>query len=368
MHDKAQSPQGPSEGPLLEIKDLSVRFPVPGGEIHAVNGVDLSVSRGKTLGIVGESGCGKSVLALSALRLHPKTARIRGEILLRRPGGVLDIASLPEKSRELGKIRGGEIAMIFQEPMRALFPLKTVGDQLGEALRLHVTRDKEEIRRRSVELLGMVGIRDPQRRLEEYPHQFSGGMCQRVMIAIALAGSPQLLIADEPTTALDVTIQAQVLALIRKTQQELGMGILFISHDMGVIMEMSDEVAVMYLGRVVERAPAEEIFSNPLHPYTRLLFQSIPTIGGPRERRLATIEGSVPIPLNLGEGCGFCSRCPRREEGCAQQTPPLREVSAGHWVACLLQQGPEGAGEAPKPGPSAPEQGSQSADREEEQS
>lgn len=368
-----------AEKPLLEIKELSVRFPVPGGEIHAVNGVDLSVWRGKTIGIVGESGCGKSVLASSILKLHPKSARIRGEILLNRESGSVNVAALSEKSRELGRIRGGEIAMIFQEPMRALFPLRTIGDQIGEAVRLHVTGDKEEIRRRSAELLTTVGIRNPEQRLKEYPHQFSGGMCQRVMIAIALASSPGLLIADEPTTALDVTIQAQVLSLLRRKQRELGMGILFITHDMGVIMEMADEIAVMYLGRIVEKAPAEELFRRPIHPYTRLLLKSIPGVGrtdesggtdgsrgmdgsggmdgsremegsggtvgsggivgtgGSRGKRLATIEGNVPIPLNLKPGCGFCARCPQKcASRCADETPSLQELAPGHWAACFL--------------------------------
>lgn len=328
---------------LLEIKDLSVKFPVPGGEICAVNRIDLAIPRGKTIGIVGESGCGKSVFASSILKLNPKSAKLNGQILLHREkenekeeSETIDILHLKERSRTLQQIRGGDISMIFQEPMRALFPLRTVEQQLSEAICLHSPLGKKEVERRCVELLKSVGIRDCEKRLKEYPHQFSGGMAQRVMIAIALASSPSLLIADEPTTSLDVTIQAQVLALIQRKQREMGMSILFISHDMAVVMEMADEIAVMYLGRIVEKASAVELFEHPMHPYTQLLLKAIPSENTDRHTRLAAIEGSVPIPLNLPKQCGFCERCPLRYgEECSSKVPSMKEVRPGHFVACL---------------------------------
>ncbi len=323
---------------VLLVENVTVRFPVYGGLVHAVERVSLEIPRGKTVGIVGESGCGKSVLALSLLRLLPKSALVDGAVRLAGTEAQSNVLALPENSRSLKKIRGGELSMIFQEPMRALFPLKTIGSQLGEAIRLHVTRDPAEIRQRSVALLRTVGIREAEKRLSDYPHQFSGGMAQRVMIAIALAASPKLLIADEPTTALDVTIQAQVLRLIRRMQRELGMSVLFITHDMAVMMEMADEVAVMYLGRIVERADAEVVFTRPLHPYTRRLIEAIPTIDGAR-RRLASIEGSVPIPLNLKPCCGFHDRCQNAIAGlCDRKSPELREAEPGHFVSCFLFQ------------------------------
>jgi len=317
-------------GDLLRIEGLRTVFRTHGGEIIAVDGVDLSVARGRTLGIVGESGCGKSVLSLSVMRLVAHPGRIAaGRVLLEGR----DLLQLP--AAEMRAIRGSRIAMIFQEPMTSLNPVLTVGFQIIEAMRAHDPRaSAAELRERAIEALARVRIPDPKRRFAEYPHELSGGMRQRVMIAMALACRPKLLIADEPTTALDVTVQAQILDLLRDLQQETGMAIILITHDLGVVAEMADEVAVMYAGRVVERGSAQAIFDDPMHPYTIGLLGSIPRLDEERETLLA-IEGSVPSPFALPKGCRFAPRCPFAVEACRAAPPPLCEITPGHEAACL---------------------------------
>jgi peptide/nickel transport system ATP-binding protein/oligopeptide transport system ATP-binding protein len=315
---------------LLSIEGLRTVFRTARGEVPAVDGVDLSIARGRTLGIVGESGCGKSVLSLSVMRLVPEPGRIAaGRVLF----NGRDLLTAP--AAEMRAIRGSRIAMIFQEPMTSLNPAFTVGDQIIEAIRAHDrSAGRSALRSRATEALARVRIPAPARRLDEYPHQMSGGMRQRVMIAMALACAPDLLIADEPTTALDVTVQAQILDLLRELQAETGMAIILITHDLGVVAEMADEVAVMYAGRVVERAPGAAIFEDPQHPYTLGLLGSIPRIEESRERLLA-IEGSVPPPFALPQGCRFHPRCVFADAGCTQHDPMLRALTPDHTVACL---------------------------------
>jgi peptide/nickel transport system ATP-binding protein/oligopeptide transport system ATP-binding protein len=300
------------------------------GDIAAVDGVDLEVPRGRTLGIVGESGCGKSMLSLSVMRLVPPPGRIAaGRVLFEGR----DLLTLPMP--EMRDIRGSRVAMIFQEPMTSLNPVHTVGWQITEAMRAHDKRASDrELRDRAIEALKRVRIPSPERRFDDYPHQLSGGMRQRVMIAMALACRPALLIADEPTTALDVTVQAQILDLLRDLQAETGMSIILITHDLGVVAEMADEVAVMYAGRVAERAAATEIFASPQHPYTLGLLGSIPRLDEDRERLLA-IEGAVPPPFALPQGCRFHPRCPFAIEACTRAPPALEAVAERHLVACI---------------------------------
>jgi peptide/nickel transport system ATP-binding protein len=316
--------------PLLQIQDLRTVFRTSGGDVAAVDGVSLDVIRGKTLGIVGESGCGKSVLSLSIMRLVAHPGRIAsGRVLLEGR----DLAGL--SNAEMRGVRGREIGMIFQEPMTSLNPVHTVGFQITEGIRAHEPRaSKAELRERGIAALQRVRIPSPERRFDEYPHQLSGGMRQRVMIAMALACSPKLLIADEPTTALDVTVQAQILDLLRDLQAETGMAIILITHDLGVIAEMADDVAVMYAGRVVERTTARDLFEDPQHPYTLGLLGSIPRLDEDRERLLA-ITGAVPPPFALPPGCRFAPRCPFAIEACRAEIPGLRSISPGHEAACL---------------------------------
>ncbi len=318
-----------SEKPLLSIEDLKTWFYTDDGVARAVDGVSYSIRPGETLGVVGESGCGKSVTAMSILQLVPTPPGkyVGGEILFKGE-------NLLEKSEaKMRKIRGKEISVIFQEPMTSLNPVFRVGDQIGESLRLHEGMTKAEARERSIELLKQVGIPSPEQRIDEYPHQLSGGMKQRVMIAIALACNPSLLIADEPTTALDVTIQAQILELLRDLQREKGMAILMITHDLGVVAENADHVVVMYAGKVVESAPVEELFENPKHPYTVGLFRSLPRLDQESER-LEVIEGNVPNPLQFPSGCKFRPRCPHASETCAATEPDLNQIDPKHQVAC----------------------------------
>ena len=323
---------------LLSIRDLRVVFHTEEGLLHAVNGVSFELEKGRTLGLVGESGCGKSVTSLSIMRLIPAPP---GEIV----GGEIfwkgrDILKIPLK--ELPNIRGREIAMVFQEPMTSLNPVFTVGSQLGEVLKIRFGLRGDASRRRIVEMLGIVGIADPVSRLNSYPHELSGGMMQRVMIAMALLCEPDLLIADEPTTALDVTIQAQILRLIRDLREKTGMAVLFITHDMGVVAETCDDVAVMYAGRIAECAGVAELFAHPGHPYTSGLLHSIPRHGTPRNVSLFTIEGNVPSLLKPPAGCLFAERCFRRKERleteqkrCRSEAPVMRAVSPNdHLVAC----------------------------------
>jgi peptide/nickel transport system ATP-binding protein/oligopeptide transport system ATP-binding protein len=295
-----------------------------------VDGVDLDVPRGRTLGIVGESGCGKSVLSLSIMRLVPPPGRVASGCVELEGRNLLDLPNAAMRD-----IRGSRIAMIFQEPMTSLNPVHPIGKQITEAMRAHDRRaPRRELRDRAIEALNRVRIPSPERRFDDYPHQLSGGMRQRVMIAMALACKPRLLIADEPTTALDVTVQAQILDLLRELQAETGMSIILITHDLGVVAEMADEVAVMYAGKVVERASAESIFADPQHPYTLGLLGSIPRLDEDRERLLA-IEGAVPPPFALPQGCRFHPRCPFAIEACTRAQPELATVSDNHLAACL---------------------------------
>jgi peptide/nickel transport system ATP-binding protein len=316
--------------PLLRIEGLRTVFRTPNGEVAAVDGVDLNVSSGKTLGIVGESGCGKSVLSLSVMRLVAPPGRVAaGRILF----GGRDLLTLPPA--EMRAIRGRRIGMIFQEPMTSLNPVYTAGEQIVEAMRAHDPRaSAADLRKRAVAALDRVRIPAPDRRFGEYPHQMSGGMRQRVMIAMALACEPDLLIADEPTTALDVTVQAQILDLLRGLQRESGMAIVLITHDLGVVAEMADDIAVMYAGRVVEQAPTAAIFDDPQHPYTLGLLGSIPRIETTTDRLLA-IEGTVPPPFDPPPGCRFNPRCVFADAACTEAAPPLREMGTGHTVACF---------------------------------
>jgi len=317
--------------PLFEFKHLKVSFRTETGYVTAVDGVSFTIEKGKTMGLVGESGCGKSVTSLAALRLLPGTAKIEGEILYK--GKNLLSAS----ESELCDIRGNKIAMIFQEPMTALNPAFTIGNQLGECFAIHQGLNPEKSREQSIEMLKKVGIPSPHTRIDEYPHQLSGGMRQRVMIAMALACKPDLLIADEPTTALDVTIQAQILDLMKELQRELGMAILFITHDLGVVAELCDEVTVMYSGKIVEQSPVTELFKNPTHPYSIGLMGSRVTLDTRRSERLETIPGSVPSPGEWPVGCRFESRCSIKESPCATSNPELVALAKNHVVACHVR-------------------------------
>jgi peptide/nickel transport system ATP-binding protein len=319
---------------LLRVEDLRVEFPGEDGVVHAVDGITYQVLKGRTLGIVGESGSGKTVSSLTTLGLTRRQgARISGSIMFEGE----DLLTLPEE--KLRAIRGKDIAMIFQDPLSSLHPLYRVGKQLIEAVRAHRDVSKTAARDRAVELLGLVGISDPKRRVDEYPHEFSGGMRQRVMIAMALANEPKLLIADEPTTALDVTVQAQILGLMERLQRELGMAILIITHDLGVVAEMADDIAVMYAGRIVETAPAARLFAAPEHPYTWGLLRSIPRLDRPRDEDLVPIPGTPPSLINRPSGCHFHPRCPYAEPEHSQIDPALQPVEdePSHHVACLLE-------------------------------
>jgi len=313
---------------VLRVDALVTEFATEAGTVRVVDGVGFDVAAGRTLGVVGESGCGKSVTALSIMGLLPKPAGrvVSGRVLLHGD----DLLRLPP--RALHDIRGRRIAMIFQEPMTALNPVQRVGPQLMETLRLHA--QPGDVRRRAVELLAEVGIPAPERRLDEYPHELSGGMRQRVLIAIALACRPDVLIADEPTTALDVTIQAQIIDLLQRLQREHGMAMIFITHDLGVIAEIADDVLVMYAGRVVEQADVTSLFRTPMHPYTRGLLASTPRMRHAPKSRLATIPGMVPALSELPAGCRFGNRCERATPACAAE-PPLIDVGGGHRVACV---------------------------------
>ena len=324
--------------PLLQVKNLKVYFYLEEGILKAVDDVNFDIERKKVLGIVGESGCGKSVTAQSILRIVPHPGRtVGGEILLHQNGNLVDLARLDPSGRDIRAIRGKEIAMIFQEPMTSLSPIHTIGNQIMEAVLLHRDMNQSEARELTLEMLYKVGISNPHQRIDEYSYQLSGGLRQRAMIAMALSCNPSILIADEPTTALDVTVQAQILELMKGLQREFGMSIIYITHNLGVIAEISDEVLVMYLGKVVEHANADEIFHNPLHPYTIGLLKSIPKVGKKARTRLEAIKGTVPPPLDLPRGCGFYQRCREAKEGiCNVDNPSLIEVTKGHRVSCFL--------------------------------
>ena len=327
---------------IVRVENLKTYFRTLDGEVRAVDGVSLEIKPGETLGLVGESGCGKSVTAFSILRLLPKkTSRIvQGEILFDRGDGspLIDLTTVDPNGEFIRGIRGNEIAMIFQEPLTSLSPVHTVGSQIAEAVELHQHASKEEAKERAIQMLEEVGVARPRQCYDEYPHQFSGGMRQRAMIAMALSCNPKLLIADEPTTALDVTIQAQILELMKALQDEFGMAILMITHNLGVIAEMADRVAVMYMGKLVEKGDARTIFHRPLHPYTVGLMRSIPHLGRRVKARLTPIPGSVPDPYAVPSGCAFLPRCPvPKTDACYQeQETPLIEVEPGHFVRCPI--------------------------------
>jgi peptide/nickel transport system ATP-binding protein len=332
--------------PLLSVRNLKTYFAQDEGTVKAVDGVSFDVGPGATLGIVGESGCGKSITARSILRIVDRPGRIvEGEIHFRRPstdGGaerMVDLTKLEPNGPEMRAIRGAEIALIFQEPMSSFSPVHSVGNQIIEAIRLHQPVGRREARDRTIEMLRRVGVSSPEQRVEQLANQLSGGLRQRAMIAMALSCEPTLLIADEPTTALDVTTQTQILELMRRLQQEDGMAIMLITHDLGVIAEMATDVAVMYLGRVVEQAPVDAIFHDPRHPYTRALLRSIPRIRSRTRERLTPIAGAVPHPYDRPTGCPFHPRCPDFMPGtCDRQAPSLRSVGDHHAVSCFLYE------------------------------
>ncbi|MCC6804106.1 MAG: ABC transporter ATP-binding protein [Anaerolineae bacterium] len=329
--------------PLLEVKDLRIHFFTDEGVVKAVDGVDLTIERGKTLCLVGESGCGKSVASRAFLKIVRTPGRIvSGQMRYhhKQPDGstqIIDIAQLPDKGKEIRKIRGKEISMIFQEPMSSLSVMHTIGNQIIETLRLHEDISKEEARTRAIDLLRQVEIPRPDRIVDEYPFRLSGGMRQRAMIAMALACNPTLLIADEPTTALDVTTQAQILKLLHSLQVKYDMAMLFITHDLGVVAEIADDVAVMYLGRIVEQCNADTVFNEPKHPYTQALLRSIPRIAANRQE-LDPITGMVPSPFRRPAGCTFHPRCSQRMAHCSVIEPSETQLTENHRVRCLLYE------------------------------
>jgi len=340
----AHSPAPPigavSAAPLLEINDLKTYFYTEDGVIRAVDGVSLSIGRQETLGVVGESGCGKSITAFSVMRLiqSPPGQIVDGEILFHRApdrSKTLDLVKVDPKGAQIRSIRGNDIAMIFQEPMTSLSPVHTIGNQIGEAIRLHQKVNRKEARNRTIEALRKVRLPNPEGQVDNYPHELSGGMRQRAMIAMALSCNPNLLIADEPTTALDVTVQAQILELMEMLQEEIHMSIMLITHDLGVVAKMSNHVAVMYMGKIVEYADSRTILKTPSHPYTQGLLKSIPQIG--KKERLVPIVGSVPAPSEVLVGCSFAPRCPYAMDQC-REAPPLEEIAPGHQVACWVAE------------------------------
>jgi oligopeptide/dipeptide ABC transporter ATP-binding protein len=322
----------------VDVRDLRVYFSLDEGTLKAVDGVSFSIAPRETLGIIGESGCGKSVTARSILRIIREPGRITGgSIRYFENGEAIDLTDLDENDTRLLQLRGGKISMIFQEPMTSLSPVHNVGQQIGENLLLHTDLTVSEVREKTIDLLHTVGIPNSSQRVDEYPHQLSGGMRQRVMIAMAIACNPRLLIADEPTTALDVTVQAQIIDLLTKLQDDYGMAVMYITHDLGVIAETAHRVDVMYLGRIVESGSVYQVFDNPLHPYTRRLLKSIPKVGRTRVDRLDAIRGTVPTPLDPPRMCGFFSRCDHAIKGvCDVSVPTETEVEEGHSVSCFL--------------------------------
>lgn len=328
--------------PILEVKDLKTYYYLENATLRALDGVNLTLPRKTTVGLVGESGCGKSVMARSIMRLiqSPPGKIVSGEINLHRQGSneVIDITKLNPTGAEMRKIRGGEIAIVFQEPMMSLNPLYTIGDQIAEAVRTHQKVSKKDALDRALEMLTKVQISAPKQRLNEYPHQLSGGMRQRVMIALALSCNPSILIADEPTTALDVTVQSQILDLMNELQEDFDTSIIMITHNLGVVSHMASEVVVMYLGKVVERAETRDLFHEPLHPYTKGLLNSIPIIGKKGKKQLIPIKGMVPLPTERIQGCAFAARCPNVMSICHEKEPELRDIHPGHQAACWLYE------------------------------
>lgn len=326
---------------VLQVKDLKINIKTDDGILTPVRGVNFEIGKGETLGLVGESGCGKSLTSKAILGINAKNCKTEGEILFDAENlGMTDLLKLKPRGEEIRSIRGKQISMIFQEPMVAFSPMYTIGNQINEATLLHITRDKKKAKEISLGVMKKVGIANAEKRYDQYPHEFSGGMLQRALIAMALVCNPKLLIADEPTTALDVTIQAQILELMKELQKDFGMSILFITHDLGTVARMCDRVAVMYLGKIVETAPAVEIFKNPQHPYTRGLIGSVHKIGTKGQDRLFSIEGTVPVAMNLPKRCGFYDRCDKRIEGvCDVQEPELVDSGDNHRVACFACTG-----------------------------
>ncbi len=322
---------------ILKVTDLHVDIKMMEGTLTPVRGVNFEIKRGETLGLVGESGCGKSLTCKAILAINDRKCKASGSILFNsEETGEVDLLKMDPRGEEIRNIRGKHISMIFQEPMVAFSPMYTIGNQINECTRLHITRDKKKSKEISMDVMRKVGIANVEKRYNQYPHEFSGGMLQRALIAMALVCNPSMLIADEPTTALDVTIQAQILELMKELQKNFNMAILFITHDLGTVAKMCDRVAVMYLGKVVESGTAEEIFANPQHPYTIGLMGSVHKIGGKREDRLFSIEGTVPLAMNLPKQCGFYERCDRRIEGlCDKAEPDLVEIEGGHRIACF---------------------------------
>ena len=319
---------------LLEVRDLKTYFFTQAGVVKAVDGVSYDLAEGETLGLVGESGCGKSVSALSIMRLipDPPGKTVGGEVIF----DGQDLLKLPDS--QMRRVRGKQIAMVFQEPMTSLNPVLSIARQLTESLELHLGMSKTEARREAVRRLAQVGIPDPERRLKQFPHQFSGGMLQRVMIAMALSCNPKLIIADEPTTALDVTIQAQILELMKKLSREYGVSLMIITHNLGIVARYADRVNIMYAGKIIERGTARDIYRNPSHPYTLGLLNSVPRLDLPRKEKLDPVEGQPPDLMNLPAGCSFRERCRFAIERCAEEIPPLQSVSAGHFSACFAAE------------------------------
>ena len=335
---------------IIEIQDLKINIKIDEGTLTAVRGVDFEIRKGETLGLVGESGCGKSLTSKAILGINDKKCKAEGKIIFDADDlGKVDLLSLNPRGKEIRSVRGKQISMIFQEPMVAFSPMYTIGNQINEATLLHITKDKKKAREISLEVMRKVGIANAEKRYDQYPHEFSGGMLQRALIAMALVCNPKLLIADEPTTALDVTIQAQILELMKELQKDFGMSILFITHDLGTVAKMCDRVAVMYLGRIVESASAVEIYKNPQHPYTQGLIGSVHKIGTKNQDRLFSIEGTVPLALNLPAGCGFYDRCHKRIEGmCNVYDPMLVDMGGDHKIACFACTGCTKAGKEEK--------------------
>jgi oligopeptide/dipeptide ABC transporter ATP-binding protein len=330
-----------SASPILEIRDLKTYFFLEKATVRALDGVNLSLTEGSTLGLVGESGCGKSQMAMSVMRLLPSPPGkiVNGEILLRRRNGsTVDIAKLDPRGSQMRSIRGNEISIVFQEPMTSLNPLRTIGDQIAEAVIEHQKVSKKAALDRALEMITRVQISAPKQRVREYPHQLSGGMRQRAMIALALSCNPSILVADEPTTALDVTVQAQILDLMRDLQRDFGSSIILITHNLGVVSQMTQKVAVMYLGRIVEQAETPELFRRPMHPYTEGLLNSVPVLGRKGRQMLVPIKGMVPSPTAQIKGCPFADRCPHVMPHCREQRPELKEHAPGHWAACWLHE------------------------------
>lgn len=334
--------EGIMEDYILQIKDLKTYFKLDTGMLKAVDDVTFNLSRNETIGIIGESGCGKSVTAHSILRTVQNPGKIIGGQIIYNDGihDPIDLVNYSKDGKQMRRIRGKDISMIFQEPMASLAPVYTIGAQMMEAVMVHqVKKDKKAAKDICMDMLKEVGMPNPQQRFKSYAHELSGGMCQRAMIALALVNQPKILIADEPTTALDVTVQAQITELMKRLQKEFNMSIIYITHDMGVIAEMADKIAVMYLGRVVESGSVFDVFKNPVHPYTKNLLKSMPVLGKKTGDKLNAIKGNVPVPLNTPDDCGFRSRCDELCESCLNQIPPLTKVGPGHFVRCFKYNG-----------------------------